>query len=53
MKKNYYIVLDTETANAFDDPLVYDVGFVIIDKKGNIYETFSYVVNYFYLLMII
>ena len=45
LKKNYYMVLDTETANAFDDPLVYDVGFAVIDKKGNIYETFSYVVK--------
>lgn len=43
-KKNYYLVIDTETANGLEQPLVYDVGFAIIDKKGNIYETFSYIV---------
>ena len=44
-KKNYYLVIDTETANGLDEPLVYDIGFAVIDKKGNIYETFSYVVS--------
>ena len=43
--KSYYLVIDTETANGLDCPLVYDVGFAVIDKKGNIYETFSYVVK--------
>lgn len=45
MKKNYYLVLDVETANSTDDPLVYDLGFAICDRKGNIYETESYVVS--------
>ena len=35
-RKNYYMVLDTETANDFDDPIVYDIGASIIDKKGNV-----------------
>ena len=43
-RKNYYLVLDTETANTMDDPLCYDVGGCIIDKKGNVYESFSYVI---------
>lgn len=43
-RKNYYMVFDTETANGFDDPIVYDLGLAIIDKKGNVYETKSFVI---------
>lgn len=43
-RKNYYIVFDTETANGFDDPMVYDIGGAVVDKKGNVYETFSFVI---------
>ena len=42
-RKTYYIVLDTETTNGFDDPLVYDCGFAVVDKKGKVYESFSFV----------
>ena len=42
-RKNYYIVLDTETTNGFDDPLVYDNGFAVIDKTGKVYEAYSFV----------
>ena len=42
-RKNYYLVIDTETANGLDNPLMYDIGGAIIDKKGNVYETFSFV----------
>ena len=43
-RKNYYLTIDTETANGFDDPMVYDIGGCIHDKKGNVYETFSFVI---------
>ena len=43
-RKNYYLTIDTETTNGFDDPIVYDVGGCIHDKKGNVYETFSFVI---------
>lgn len=43
-RKNYYLTLDTETANGLDDPLVYDIGGAIHDKKGKIYESFSFIV---------
>ena len=39
-----YIVLDSETTNSIEDPFCYDIGFVVIDKTGKIYETHSYVV---------
>lgn len=42
---HYYLVLDTETANGLDQPLVYDVGGVVTDRQGRIYERFSFVVR--------
>lgn len=42
-RKNYYIVLDTETTNGFDDPLVYDSGFAVVDKTGKVYENYSFI----------
>lgn len=44
-RKNYKIVLDVETANSIDCPLVYDIGGVVTDKSGNIYESFSFVIR--------
>lgn len=40
-RKKYIAVIDTETANSIAYPLVYDLGIVITDKKGTIYETRS------------
>lgn len=42
-RKKYYMVLDTETANSVEEPLPYDIGWAICDRKGNIYEKRSYV----------
>lgn len=49
-RKNYYLVLDVETSNnnfnqKENDGLVYDLGFVIIDKKGNIYCKRSFAIK--------
>lgn len=38
------IVVDVETTNSIDDPLCYDVGFAVINPKGEILESHSYVV---------
>ena len=46
---HYYLVIDTETANSLDDPLVYDIGGVVTDKSGNIYEQFSFVIRDVYI----
>lgn len=43
-RKNYYLTIDTETCNDMDNPLVYDIGGCIHDKKGKVYETFSFVI---------
>lgn len=44
MNDEKIIVIDTETANTIDDPFCYDVGFVVIDRTGKVYETHSYVI---------
>lgn len=43
-QKEYYLVIDTETCNTIEQPLPYDIGYAICDRKGNIYETRSFVV---------
>lgn len=51
-RRTYYIGLDTETLNGImrgdkldlTDSLVYDLGWDITDKHGNIYDTKSYVI---------
>ena len=42
-RKNYGIMLDTETVNGLECPLFYDVGYQIIDSHGNKYIERSYV----------
>lgn len=45
MNKKYYLILDVETTNSLEQPLVYDIGGVVADKRGNIYESFSFVIR--------
>lgn len=53
-RRNYIMMMDTETANCFTEEdgklnmmnaLVYDIGWAVIDKHGNTYETKSYIVK--------
>ena len=49
-RKKYVMVLDVETTNnnmesKFNDGLVYDIGFVITDKQGNIYAKRSFAIK--------
>lgn len=44
-RKHYIMMLDVETAGGFDQKLVYDFGFAIADKQGNIYEEHSFVIE--------
>ena len=37
------IILDTETANDIECPLVYDFGFAVIDETGKVFASYSYV----------
>lgn len=43
-RKNYYLTIDTETANTIEDPFMYDLGGAIHDKNGKVYETFSFII---------
>ena len=42
-RRNYIVMLDTETANDLENPLVYDIGWSIVDKWGNVYRQRSFV----------
>lgn len=53
-RKTYYIGIDTETCNGridvdgklnLTDSLVYDIGWAVVDKKGNVYESRSFMVE--------
>ena len=35
-KKEMYLVIDTETCNTMEQPLVYDIGYAITDRYGNV-----------------
>ena len=37
------LIIDTETTNGLDFPLVYDVGYIVADYEGNIYHRDSFV----------
>ena len=50
-KKKFYIVLDSETCNTIEQPLCYDIGWVVCDRNGNIYEERSFVVAEIFLDM--
>lgn len=43
-QKDFYLVLDVETANTTLDPLVYDLGYMVVDRKGHIYEKESFLI---------
>lgn len=47
---NYVIMLDTETANDIESPMMYDCGFAVVDlESGAIIERHSYVIAEVYL----
>lgn len=44
-RKTYYLTIDTETANSLDNPIVFDIGGAVHDKKGKVLETFSFIIK--------
>lgn len=56
-RRKYYLILDCETATlpfaneyskdkiALQKPLIYDIGWRIVDRKGNVYKEVSYIVS--------
>lgn len=41
----YILTVDVETAGSIGSPLVYDIGYVITDKRGKIYEERSFIIK--------
>lgn len=48
MSRKKFLVIDVETANDIDCPLVYDIGFAVTDKYGHIYEKHSLLIYEIY-----
>lgn len=44
-RKSYVMVIDVETCGDRKKPVVYDIGIAIIDKKGTIYDKFSFIIS--------
>ncbi len=44
-RKKYFLVLDVEGAGELDCAFVYDVGGAVVDKRCNIYDSFSFAVS--------
>ena len=45
MSKKKFLIVDVETCNGLENPLVYDIGGAVIDNTGKIYEYFSFVIE--------
>lgn len=45
MKKHFYLVVDVEGAGSTDKAYVYDIGGRVVDRQGNTYERFSFLVK--------
>ena len=45
IRKKLFLIIDTETFNGFDKPIVYDIGFAVIDRTGKVYAKYSFVVH--------
>lgn len=45
MRREKFLVLDTETCNTIEQPLPYDIGWAVCDKYGNILIERSFVVS--------
>lgn len=43
--KKFYLVLDTEATNGLTDSIVYDIGYMVIDRQGRVYEQDSVLIK--------
>lgn len=44
-RKKYILVIDVETAGSLNQPLIYDLGCAVMDKKGKIYYKSSFIIK--------
>ena len=40
-----FLIIDTETAGGLDNPIVYDLGGIVVNNKGDILHKFSFVIS--------
>lgn len=40
-----YLIIDTETAGGLENPIVYDLGGIVVNNKGDILHKFSFVIS--------
>ena len=45
IRRKLFLIVDTETFNGFEEPIVYDIGFAVIDRTGKVYAQYSFVVH--------
>lgn len=45
MKKQFYLIIDVETANSTEDALVYNLGYQVTDRQNRIYAEGSFVIS--------
>lgn len=45
IRKKLFLIIDTETFGSFTEPIVYDIGFAVIDKSGKVYAKYSFIVH--------
>ena len=43
-KKKFYMMIDTETCGTLECAFTYDIGIAVIDKKGQVYAQYSFVI---------
>ena len=45
IRRKLFLIVDTEAFNGLDEPIVYDIGFAVIDRTGQVYAKYSFVVH--------
>jgi hypothetical protein len=45
MKNKLYLLVDVETAGSINKPLVYDLGFAVVNGSGDIIESYSFIIS--------
>ena len=44
-KRNFYLILDTETTGSIQNPIPYDIAWMICDREGNTVDKKQFVIN--------
>ena len=45
IRKKLFLMVDTETFGGFDYPICYDIGMAVVDRSGQVYAKYSFVVH--------